>query len=153
MDLRYANVYFPVVGVLLGLLAGWLGGLNAVLWGLVDPVLWRTAGLIPATAGRIDAAWIGRMDDVMGRVLSQTRGLIRFLILRFFLPRLAGGLERFNEAVDRYRLVKPGRVMTSQVMSYAALSQYVRPIWYFFYAAYAVVALAFMVFLGVPFIR
>jgi hypothetical protein len=151
--LGYATVYFMAVGVLLGLLSGWLGGLNAVLWGILDPVMWKTAGLIPATAERIDAVWVGRLDSLMDRILSQTRGIIRFIIVRLFMPRIESGLDRFNSAVDRFRLARPGRVMTSQMMSYAALSQFVRPVWFFFYAAYGVVALAFMIFLGVPFIR
>ena len=144
--------YFLAIGVLLGSLSGWLGGLNAVLWSIVDPVLWSTAGILPATAERIDAAWLGRLEGLMERVLLQTRGIVRFLVLKFFMPRLRSGLDRYNSAVERYRLKKPGRVLTSQMMSYAALSLFIRPLWIFFYVAYGVVALAFMVFLGVPFL-
>jgi len=151
--IRYATGYFLTVGALLGVLSGWLGGLNVVLWSILDPMLWRVAGLIPATAERIDASWVRRLDGIMGQVLAQTGGVLRFVIVRFFMPRLAGGLDRFNSAVDRFRLVKPGRVMTSQLMSYAALSHYVRPVWLFFYVVYGLVALAIMVLLGVPFIR
>jgi hypothetical protein len=148
----YVGRYFLTVGALLGLLGGWMGGLHAVLWSILEPVLWRTAGFLPAVTGRIDAAWVRRLSEVMDRVMQQTGFVLRALIRRIFMPGLRGW-ERYNEAVEAARRKDPQRVSTPQGLSYAALSLFIRPVWVFFYLAYIILTAGFLVFLGVPFLR
>ena len=115
--------------------------------------MWRLAGLLPAAAGRIDELWLGRLESLMDQLLGQTKGVLRALLILLFLPRLRSGLDRFNMAADRYRLKKAGGVLTSQNASFAALEMFVQPLWYFFYAAYAILFLGFVLFLGIPFLK
>jgi hypothetical protein len=138
---------------MLGGLGGWVVGLHVALWRILDPVLWKTAGILPATAGRIDAVWTGRLESVVLGLLQRTKGIARWLILRIVFPRIRTELDKYEQAVERYRLKQPGRILSSQMLSYAALSHFLRPIWFFFYVAYGVMFLGWVVFLGIPFIR
>jgi hypothetical protein len=151
--LQYVDQYFLMVGALLGLLGGWTGSLHVVLWNIIRPVLWKTAGFLPATLGRIDASWINRLRDVMEQVLARTGFVLRVFIGKVFMPRLGLNAELYNEAVEKARKKNPQDVSTPQGLSFVALDTFLRPLWTLFYVAYAVIAAGFVVFLGIPFLK
>ncbi len=146
------NIYFLVVGAVMGLLGGWCLSLHLVLNQLLSSLFLQISLLVPMTTSLIGREWADKMEIFFKEVLSPLPAFFGRAV-KFFLVRRFENYPRINRAISKAKKKQNLPAYSPEWMARVVLHYFLEPLWVFFYAAYTILFLIALLFLSFPFAR
>ena len=168
------QIYFFVVGGLMGLVAGWCLSLQMVLGGLLSTLFLKVSELVPMAVQVADSPlesaqpnlgsrlvastlvvgeeWAKKMEIFFREVIQPFPGFFRKFIEWVFILRFEN-YGRINRALEKAKRKKQDQAPTTQWALMVVLHYLLEPLWLLFYIAYVILLLVSCVFWSFAFIK
>ncbi len=147
----HVNLYFFVVGGLMGLVGGWCLSLQMILSGLLSTLFLKISELVPLSASTVTEEWASKMEIFFVEVLKPLPSFFSRIVETFLVVRFRD-YGRVNRAIDKAKRKEPLKTYSPEWMSQVALHFFLEPLWVVFYAAYVILFMITCVFWGLAFL-
>jgi hypothetical protein len=145
------NLYFFMVGGLMGLVGGWCLSLQMILAGLLSTLFLKISELVPLTAAAVTEEWANKMEIFFREVLRPLPSFFSKIVETFLVVRFRD-YARVNRAIDKAKQKEPLPTYSPEWMSQVALHFFLEPLWVVFYGAYVILFVITCVFWGLAFL-